>query len=367
MAVLWWTAAGMSTAPGSASPGADTLRVMAAMLQPRAAHTMTPVRDGNVLILGGFTGDESQVAGAEIFLGTTDRFQSIGAPRVLRHSHTATRLNDGRVLIAGGYGEGNRYLDAAELYDPATRTFTLVGRMTVARADHEAVLLDDGRVLIVGGAGTGWTFLASAELFDPRTGTFTATGSMGEARESHVTAKLPGGRVLVAGGHRGRGSALQLLRTAEIYDVATGRFRPTGAMITRRHKHDAVALPDGQVLVLGGADERDDQGVYRSVELFDPTIERFRGGRPMLLGRYKHRGTSFVVGGGMVLLAGGAPQAELYDPITGASALIGGTARMAGQFSAAARLPSGRVLVTGGYGAGRGPRASAWSIDPAVR
>jgi hypothetical protein len=84
----------------------------------------------------------------------------------------------------------------------------------------------------------------------------------------------------------------------------------------------------------------------------------------MRLARYKHRGTSFLLSDGWLLLAGGARQAEAYDPATGRGELVAGTARMAGQFSAAARLPGKRVLITGGYGQGRGPRANAWVYEP---
>lgn len=41
-------------------------------------------------------------------------------------------------------------------------------------------------------------------------------------------------------------------------------------MSVRRHKHDGVALDDGRVFIAGGADERDNEGVYSSAELFDP-------------------------------------------------------------------------------------------------
>jgi hypothetical protein len=172
--------------------------------------------------------------------------------------------------------------------------------------------------------------------------------------------------VLVTGGHRGRGGATVISQTAEIYDVATGRFMPTGGMTARRHKHDAVAHGDGRVLVLGGADERDNEGVYTSVEAFDPIKGDFRLGRPMRLGRYKHLGTSIWLADGRLLLAGGAPQMEVYDPATGASEIVAGASQLAGQFSAAALLTDGRVLVTGGYGLGRGPRADCWLYEPAT-
>jgi hypothetical protein len=320
--------------------------------------------DGNVLIVGGFAGDEAQLAGAETFDHQRERFERVVHPRTKRQSHTATRLRDGKVLIAGGMGETRRYLDTADVYDPATRTFSATGRMTTARSNHAAVLLEDGRVLLVGGVGTGWTFLASAEIYDPRAGTFTATGVMGEPREGHAAVRLQDGRVLVTGGHRGRAAAMVVSRTAEVFDVVTRRFVPTGAMTIRRHKHDAVTRGDGHVLVLGGSDERDSDGVYNSVEVFDPAGGAFVAGNPMRLGRYKHRGTSFPLANGRWLLAGGAPQAEEYDPASGGrSEVVGGAARLAGQFSAAALLPGGRVLITGGYGQGRGPTADAWIFE----
>lgn len=343
---------------------AGTLRDTAAMSVARAAHTATALPSGAVLVVGGFTGDESQVAGAELFDPRREDFRVLAGAVQPRHSHTATPLADGTVLLAGGHGEGNRYLSTAELYDPTTEAFRPTGPMTTARANHEAVLLDDGRVLLVGGVGTGWTFLASAEIYDPRAGTFSATGTMTEARESHIVVNLGDGRVLVAGGHRGRRAAMVVSQTAELYEVTTGRFRATGTLVTRRHKHDAVRLGDGQVLITGGADERDNLGVYSSAEVFDPVGERFRAGRPMQLPRYKHRGTTLPLPDGRWLLAGGAVQAEVYDPATSESVLAGGDARMAGQFSAVAPLPDGRVLVTGGYGEGRGPRANAWIYEP---
>lgn len=354
------------TAASLAPQPAGTVRAASAMGAARAAHTATALADGNVLIVGGFTGHEAEVAGAELFDQQRERFERIAQPHVRRQSHTATRLHDGTVLIAGGMGEQQQYHDTAELYDPATRTFRTTGRMTTARSNHVAVMLADGRVLLAGGTGTGWTFLASAEIYDPRTGTFTATGTMAEPREGHAAARLQDGRVLVAGGHRGRGRAVVISRTAELYDAATGRFTPTGDMTIRRHKHDAVTLASGRVLVLGGADERDNEGVYSSVEVFDPAAGAFRAGTPMRAGRYKHRDTTVVLPDGRLLVAGGAPQAETYDPAAGTSHLVDG-ARLSGQFAAAAPLPGGRVLITGGYGSGRGPGAGAWLFEPSPR
>lgn len=339
------------------------LRRIESMSAPRAAHTATALPNGDVLIMGGFGTSEGRMAGAEIFETGAERFTGTGQPQVPRQSHSATRLADGKVLIAGGLTTDGRYTNSAELYDPVTRTFRQTGAMTVARAGHEAVVLDDGRVLVIGGVGTGWTFLASAEIYDPRTERFRAAGSMSEPRESHIAVRLRDGRVLVAGGHRGRGAATVISRTAEIFDPASGGFGATSPMAIRRHKHDAITLDDGRVLVFGGADERDNEGVYSSVEVFESKTSRFGMGAPMRMGRYKHRGTTLRLPSGGLLLAGGATRAEEYNPTSGESRIVESDTRLAGQFSTATVLPDGRVLITGGYGGGTGPRSTAWIYE----
>ena len=293
--------------PSVAQAGADTadggaLAKVGMMTTPRAAHTATALADGQVLIAGGMTGRGDAVAGAELYDPAADRFTGTGAMRTSRHSHTATRLADGRVLFAGGYDADGAYLASAELYDPATDTFIAAGTMGEARAGHVAIGLDDGRVLLY----------ASTEVFDPD----------------------------------------------------TGRFTPAVEMTVRRHKHDAVLLRDGRVLVTGGTDERDADGIYDSAEILD-----LRGGTaartaPMQRPRYKHVGTSVTLPDGRVLIAGGASEAELFDMRTQSFTVVPGKARMAGQFAAVAPLAGGRVLVTGGYGHDIAPQADTWIYRP---
>ncbi len=342
----------------------ETLTPTATMRAARAAHTATALPDGRVLVAGGFTSKEMAAHGAEVYDPGSGRFAPTLPMVALRHSHTATLLPNGKVLIVGGYTEGTKPTATAELFDEATNSFAATGVPTAARAGHIAVLLDDGKVLIAGGVGPGWTFLSSAELYDPATGRFTPTGSMTVARESHAAVRLQDGRVLIVGGHQGRRAAIVLYTSAEAYDPATGTFRHAGDMLVRRHKHDAVLLRDGRVLITGGTDERDNEGVYNSTELFEPTTRIFSAGPAMKRPRYKHQGTAVLLPNGQVLLAGGAPEAETFDPTGRTSTIVAGDARMAGQFSAVAPLKGGGALVTGGYGNGTGPRAAAWVYRP---
>lgn len=339
------------------------LETAPAMAHPRAAHTATALGNGLVLVAGGFTTSRDP-HGAELFDPVSGRFRALPPMVQTRFSHTATRLPNGQVLLVGGYVEGGTPVAHAELFDPATNRFTATGTPLAARADHIAVLLDDGTVLIAGGLGPGWTFLASAERYDPRTGRFTRTGDMTVPRESHVGVRLRDGHVLVIGGHRGRREQLQLYASTELYDPQRGVFRRAGEMQVARHKHDAVLLRDGRVLVTGGSDARDNEGAFTSTELYDPATGAFTMGPSMRRSRYKHANSAVPLPDGTVLLAGGATEAERYDPASGQFTVVPGVPRMAGQFSASAPLPDGGALITGGYGGGTGPRASAWRYRP---
>lgn len=344
---------------------AGALERAADMQRPRAAHTATSLPDGRVLVAGGFT-TAGDPGGAELYDPATDRFIALPPMVHTRHSHSATVLADGRVLIAGGFSTSGDPVADAELYDPRLRRFVPTGAMHSSRAGHTAVVLRNGSVLVAGGVGPDWAFRSSAELYDPSTGQWRRTGDLSVARESHVAVPLSDGRVLIAGGHRGRRADIVLHASAEVYEPSTGRFRPVGDMTIRRHKHDGVPLPDGRVLITGGSDERDDRGAYLSTELFDPRTNRFTAGPAMHRPRYKHAGNAVALRDGTILLAGGAAEAELFDPTTGRFALVAGSTRLAGQFSASAALTDGGALVTGGYGGGTGPRSSSWRYRPSA-
>jgi hypothetical protein len=84
-----------------------------------------------------------------------------------RRLHWATELRNGKILITGGFGgtsnTANVVLGNAELYDPATGTFSwTAGPLNTARRSHQAILLYTGKVLIAGGSGVSG-LLNSAE------------------------------------------------------------------------------------------------------------------------------------------------------------------------------------------------------------
>src|SRR5437868_6761611 len=88
-------------------------------------------------------------------------------------------------------------------------------------------------------------------------GTWTATGNLATARANHTATLLPNGKVLVAGGAG---------TSAELYNPASGTWSPTGSLVTARGFHTATLLPNGKVLVAGGLGDE----LLASAELYDP-------------------------------------------------------------------------------------------------
>jgi hypothetical protein len=310
-----------------------------------------------VLFVGGFSTGERRLASIELFDPANNSIRELSPLNEQRSGHTATRLRDGRVLIAGGYN--GEYSRSIELFDPSSGRFRPAGFLSEPRSDHTATLLPDGQVLFIGGVGPGWTFLRTAELYDPATGRSEAVSPMAVPRNAHTATLLDDGLVLVVGGHNGRREAMEVYGSAETFDQQTRRFAPVGALATARHKHDAVRLADGRVLVIGGAD-RTDRVFYATTEIYSPSTGRFESGPTMAERRYKIAGTSVLLSNGDVLVTSGARSAEILDHSSGTFRTVGGRFPAAYRFATATSLPNGDVLIAGGYADGVQNTAGVW-------
>jgi hypothetical protein len=324
----------------------------------RAAHTATLLKNGHVLICGGFAGNNNYIASVEIYDPASNTFRQAGNMAVPRVSHTATLLPDGKVLIAGGYD--GTYLASTEIFDPVTESFRRGPDMKMARMGHTATLLNNGQILIAAGVGRAWTFLQSAEVYDIDAKSFSLTGSMHATREAHTATLLSNGTVLIVGGHSGRRSDIKIYASAEIYDSANGLFTETGNMNIKRHKHDAILLNDGSVLITGGADERDYEGIYTSTEIYHPETGIFKTNIDMNLPRFKHNGSSVLLANGKVLVAGGTDRAEIFDLQKNKFEIVAGSMKGRRFFSTVTLLQNNLVLITGGYDDNTNAGNQAW-------
>jgi Galactose oxidase, central domain/Kelch motif len=333
---------------------------------PRFSHTATLLANGKVLLAGGLGPGAAIEGTAEIYDPDSGRFTRIRSLASARgYGAVATLLRDGKVLIAGGSCGRGCILASVELFDPARQEFSLVAAMSTPRAASAIVRLHNGDVLIMGGDKNPDELpLATAELYHPATGKFSLTGRMTTPRDYFAAIVLKDGRTLLMGGSSTGQNASGMTEesSAELYDPATGQFARTGSMSVARNKLGAALLPDGRVLVVGGQNGGAFGPKLATTEIYDPATGKFTAGPMMNAQRYKLPMGVVSLPDGRVLVAGGADQPEIYDPKSNSFTAVSGAKLDAFYYSTATTLENGDVLLAGGYGhmPGKGASDHAW-------
>jgi len=286
---LFDPATGMFSAAGTMSPA-------------RVYHSATLLANGTVLIVagqvyGGSSGSTTCTSMVQIYNPDSGTFASVPSLARYQCEHVATSLSDGRVLIVGSYADGEM-----EVFSPATSQFTKTGSMVTPRiAGHTATTLNDGRVLVVGGVSVSAVYTASAEAFDPVTGSFAAVGNMARSRGYHTATVLPDGKVLIGGGIETNTSAGATYRpNVEIFDPATNTFAPGPVLAFAYDQATATRLLDDSILVVGGVSSAGPQALG---QLYDPAGKTFSFAASLSVARYAH--TATLLPGGAVLIVGG--------------------------------------------------------------
>ena len=246
-------------------------------------------------------------------------------------------------IVASAATDSNRNAQATVNVAPSGFTFT----GSAEPVSGSGVLLGSGEVLVVGpDDGSG----VSAELFDPATGSFRPTkNGMVHPRSIPYAALLRDRRVLLAGGTDVDGVALTV---SELFDPATESFTLTGDMLVARSGATVTTLQNGTVLIAGGVDNN--STILASAELYDPATGIFIAAGEMTTGRWGH--TATLLSDGKVLLVGGrvnitpninSATAKIFNPSTSKFAATGPMAS-GRNFHTATLLASGTVLVLGG-------------------
>ncbi|MEJ8856026.1 discoidin domain-containing protein [Variovorax robiniae] len=331
-------------------------------LVPASASTLP---DGKVLLWAGenrFTvSSDSNRTYSTLFdpvaMTATDRLVSETGHNMFCSG--TTNLADGSLLVAGGSGESN-----TSIYNPGTGQWSTGAKLNISRAYNANTLLSDGSVLTMGGSWDLGPASRGGEVWSAAAGWRTVSGlkidsmlSPGAAEswvaDSHFWLHPAGnGKVFQAGpgrqmhwlDTRGEGSvepagprgddAFAITGSAVMYD--TGKILKAGGvdmavtdksssqsyvidlnagvsvrkinpMAYPRAYNNAVVLPNGQVVVIGGqtiALGFSDSNAVMVPELFDPITETFTPLPAMSVPRNYHS-VALLLQDGRVLSAGG--------------------------------------------------------------
>jgi hypothetical protein len=238
--------------------------------------TATTLADGTVLVNAGTDYNGKNVTIPEVWTGTGWRTLT-GANRTIAMYPRSFLAPDGRVFLAGP-DQPSLWLNTSGSGAYATGP----SRLAVDRDYGSAVMYAPGKILYVGG---GDPPTASAETIDLNAAspTWRATGSMSVARRQLNAVVLPTGDVLVLGGESGPGfnNIATAVRSAELWSPTAGTWTTlASASVPRGYHTAAVLLSDGRVL-LGGSGDTHDVPNQLNAEIFSPPY-LFKGTRPAI-------------------------------------------------------------------------------------
>ena len=246
----------------------------------RHAHTASFVPGANkVLIFGGAVwanGTESILKSAEVFDVATGTFTALPTPIQARAYHTATVLPDGRVVILGGFslvnGQVAPIINGLIVDVRADQPYVGDIILRTPRTHHTATLLADvGLIAIIGGctgsasegctptsAAAGSTnLLPGVEILNIENlaQSVPARGNLVIPRAMHQAVGFPSGNtgiIVVSGGLNGSGA----LRSVELLQVSNGNldnvFAQADALPAAVVRHQMIAFNDSQFVVTGG-------------------------------------------------------------------------------------------------------------------
>jgi hypothetical protein len=180
---------------------AGTLRALTSASLSQPLYPWTDVApDGRAFVSGPDTTMRS------LNTDGTGAWQSQGTRDSINRSYGSHALYDiGKILVAGG-GSSSRDARVIDV-NGATPTVTQTQSMAFGRRQHNLTVLADGSVLATGGNSSGASLVDlnagvyNAERWNPATGQWTTLAAETATRQYHSTALLlPDGRVLSSGG-----------------------------------------------------------------------------------------------------------------------------------------------------------------------
>jgi uncharacterized protein YjdB len=274
-------------------------------------------------------------------------------------------MADGRVLIDGGNNSYDPFtgLPNATMFDPSTNTFTALPEMAHGRWYPTVLTLSDGTIMTISGltqtgatnstvefyteAGgwsqeypTGWTpdlyprmhllpngmvfysgSLTTSKFFDPSTQTWNTKGPV----TNYGVGRLYGASVLLpltpANGYDPKviilGGGNPATATTETIDMgaSTPAWQWGPSMSQPRIQLNAVILPSGKVLVVGGSVNNEDATTASlNTDLYDPVSNTMSSAGANAYPRLYHS-TALLLPDATVFLAGGNPVLGTYSSV----------------------------------------------------
>src|SRR5205814_453037 len=240
------------------------------------------------------------------------QWQTLPATMPINPVHVAL-LRNGKILVVSGSGNvASNTNYQAGVWDPATGTVT-TQPLAWDMFCNGMVILSDGRPFIVGGTLAYDPFhgYAKTAAYDPSTGQFNDLQTMAHGRWYGSSVLLP---LTPANGYRPRimifGGGNPATATTEVIDLsaAVPAWQMGPPMSQPRIEMNAVLLPTGKVLTLGGStNDEDATTASLNADLFDADGGSMTSAGQNVFPRLYHS-VAILLPDARVWVAGGNPQ-----------------------------------------------------------
>ncbi|HEY0803948.1 MAG TPA: kelch motif-containing protein, partial [Pseudonocardiaceae bacterium] len=285
-------------------PVTETYQRVADMNHKRWYPTLTGLPDGSVLAVSGLDGSGNVLDGDnEIFDPATKTWTN--RPDLKRYFPTYPALfqtgQASTLFFSGsnsGYGPATKGR-AAGLWNLANNQFTPVAGLRDANQLETSGStwigpVQNQRIMVVGGGGVGESTLSTGRIdivdLNSATPQFTPGPSLPEGTRYPSLVTLPDDTTLITGGSRFyRGVNASDNHNARIFHPDTNTLTMAAdPAIGRDYHSEALLLPDGRVITLGGNPLFSDQKnsitapFEQRIEIYTPPY-LFHGARPMII------------------------------------------------------------------------------------
>lgn len=306
----------------------------------RVAMASAAVGD-HIYLIGGFNKDEnlggsapplSRVDVYDIQTNTWHQVSGMLTPRI----GSRAAVFSGDIYVFGGYirmalrnalRKKTVYTKTIEVYDTRTDTWTKKRDMPTLRSSFGTAVVD-GKIYIIGGnvhnkqlgkqVSTGLV-----EVYDPLTERWERGADM-PTKRGWLNVAVVDGKIYVLGGYilleQGLGLDVdRYSRRIEEYNPKTNSWRRLPDIPIFKHDFSTVVV-DNEIYTIGGYDMDNRHAYLDLVEVYNPSVNRWRPTVPMLTPKV----TTAVVANGTIYLLGGSgdgpkgrneftPVVEAYD------------------------------------------------------
>lgn len=223
-------------------------------------HATAATYRGEVVVIGGASDNLAQ-ASNKVFAFRGGKWVDLPPLQHARAAAAAAVVGD-KLVVVGGQ-DHKQLVAQTEVFDG--KSWTQAADLPTPR-EHLAAVSDGVYVYTVGGRLLSADENSPAfERFNPASGTWDKLADMPTPRGSYGAAFIDG-RIVAVGGEE----PTRVLATAEMYDIATGKWRSLAPINTPVHG-DAVAAVGSTVYVIAGADRPTHEGPVATVEALDFT------------------------------------------------------------------------------------------------